>query len=131
MWKALSLGRALAALLLVVFLNSPFPVGAQLGIDTQNASGDICDCSPPCEGDGGGVCRGRIVSRDDCPCCKVCAQQEGANCTHPTQPCDTEFGLVCASEGICKGKRITAIGKNNEGVFLPRHQGEPRNGKEP
>lgn len=94
----------------VLLVNSSPLVEAQLGIETQNASGDSCECSPACEGDvggalGGGGCRGRVVVREDCPCCKVCSQQKGTKCSHPSRPCDTQFGLICSVEGICEGSK--------------------------
>ncbi|KAK3853918.1 hypothetical protein Pcinc_039560, partial [Petrolisthes cinctipes] len=96
-----------AVCLLVVAL-VPCLVWAQLGSGSvgsspDNSAVDNCDCTPGCEGEvSPGDCRGRVVSRPDCPCCRVCARQEGDQCANSTQPCDSEFGLVCSPEGVCK-----------------------------
>ncbi|XP_064089512.1 uncharacterized protein LOC135203613 isoform X4 [Macrobrachium nipponense] len=100
---------ALGAALVLLNL-CPSLVGAQLGIDSQNASGELCECSPTCEGDVGGSsgtgCHGRIVPREDCPCCKVCAQGVGSPCAPPALPCDSQFGLVCSAESICEAAQV-------------------------
>ncbi|XP_066984324.1 uncharacterized protein sas isoform X7 [Macrobrachium rosenbergii] len=100
---------ALGAALVLLNL-CPSLVGAQLGIDSQNASGEPCECSPSCEGDVGGSsgtgCHGRIVPREDCPCCKVCAQGFGSPCAPPALPCDSQFGIVCSAESICEAALV-------------------------
>nr|XP_053626827.1 uncharacterized protein LOC128684573 isoform X4 [Cherax quadricarinatus] len=80
----------------------PYLVWAQLGGPPDNSATENCECSPACESGGG--CRGRLVAREDCPCCRVCAHQEGDSCSLPSMPCDVEFGLVCSSEGVCKAE---------------------------
>nr|XP_045611196.1 putative epidermal cell surface receptor isoform X12 [Procambarus clarkii] len=87
---------------LVVAALAPYLAWAQLGGPPDNSAVETCECSPACEGGGG--CRGRVVERADCPCCKVCAQQEGDPCSHPSLPCDAEYGLVCSPEGVCKAE---------------------------
>ncbi|XP_069993704.1 uncharacterized protein sas isoform X4 [Penaeus vannamei] len=83
----------------------PCVVWAQLGTLTENSTLGSCECSPACEDTvGAGGCRGRMVARADCSCCKVCAQQEGKPCAEPTLPCDAEFGLFCSPEGVCKAE---------------------------
>ncbi|XP_071522975.1 uncharacterized protein sas isoform X2 [Panulirus ornatus] len=82
-------------------------VWAQLGGLQENstAGGDSCQCTPACEGGVGvGGCSGREVERADCPCCRVCAQEEGKPCSEPYLPCDTKYGLVCSSERVCKAE---------------------------
>ncbi|XP_063596478.1 uncharacterized protein LOC134773237 isoform X2 [Penaeus indicus] len=83
----------------------PCVVWAQLGTLAENSTLGSCECSPACEDTvGAGGCRGRLVARADCPCCKVCAQHEGKACAEPTLPCDAEFGLYCSPEGVCKAE---------------------------
>lgn len=77
---------------------TPFLISAQVGTE----SSDSCVCSPfctPVEGD----CKiGRIVPREDCPCCKVCLRQKGEECDSVIAPCDTKVGLTCSLTGICE-----------------------------
>ena len=80
----------------------------------QAQSNSGCECvGLPCDEqsiDGGGV---EVSSQDcvkvprpDCPCCLVCALNEGQNCDDLTKPCDLTQGLFCNStSNLCeKGK---------------------------
>ncbi|KAK4299100.1 hypothetical protein Pmani_028605 [Petrolisthes manimaculis] len=103
---------------LLVLVLLPCLVWAQLGIvepsPDNSTVNNNCECNPACEGEvSPGDCRGRVVPRPDCPCCRVCARQEWVPCSNSTQPCDSEFGLVCSPEGVCKGEKLIFILKNN------------------
>ncbi|XP_042237938.1 LOW QUALITY PROTEIN: uncharacterized protein LOC121876666 [Homarus americanus] len=91
--------------MVMVVALAPYLVWAQLGASPENSTVENCECSPACEGGvGGGGCRGRVMAREDCPCCRVCAQQAGDPCSLPSLPCDKEFGLVCSPEGVCQAE---------------------------
>ncbi|XP_045125516.1 uncharacterized protein LOC123512922 isoform X3 [Portunus trituberculatus] len=81
----------------------PYLAGAQLAAEAQDPAAE-CECSPACEGAVEGSCRGGVVARKDCPCCNVCARQEGEICALPSMPCDTKFGLFCSPDGVCKAE---------------------------
>ncbi|XP_063871278.1 uncharacterized protein LOC135106320 isoform X1 [Scylla paramamosain] len=81
----------------------PYLAGAQLATEAQDPAAE-CECSPACEGAVEGSCRGGVVEREDCPCCNVCARQEGEVCVLPSMPCDTKFGLFCSPDGVCKAE---------------------------
>lgn len=82
----------------------PYLAWAQLATGPQDLAAGECECSPACESASEGGCRARLVPREDCPCCKVCVRQEGDSCALPSEPCDTEFGLFCSPDGVCKGE---------------------------
>ena len=46
------------------------------------------------------------MPRPDCPCCLVCAHQQGEQCDDLSQPCDLSSRLFCnTTSGLCqKGK---------------------------
>ena len=84
-------------------------------LDTEKAAADapskpeptLCLCNPPCETFNStndlkkldSCSNGRFVTRKDCPCCRVCAKQEGESCASPNDVCDKEFGLPVLSRG--------------------------------
>lgn len=90
----------------VVAVLVPYLAWAQLATGAQDLAAEECECSPACEDAGEGACRARLRTREDCPCCQVCARQEGDRCAPPAVPCDTELGLFCSPDGVCKGKSL-------------------------
>ena len=84
-------------------------------VSTKSKKPTLCLCEPPCQftsdnnssaSDNSQCLTGRYVPRKDCPCCKVCARQEGESCGSPHQLCDKEFGLRCSEEKICVGEYL-------------------------
>lgn len=80
-------------------------LGCAASISTHDANSlhSNCECLPECLNEKQNCTNSRLVERDDCPCCKVCARQIGESC-NVQNPCDRQANLICSSGATCEGE---------------------------